>query len=170
MAQELSLGSIGSGVMRSQRPFTPVLSVPVGSPLDTHADHDGLRRCQVFRSQRWLLIEYKYEMAGKKGNGSGPRPHTWIIQDPLGHEQHIAWHKQRAQANYRKEGWDLPFEEWQKLWEGLWDQRGRLRHEYCMVRADREQPWSKDNVEILTRREHLQISTRRQRKARKQRQ
>ena len=84
-----------------------------------------------------------------------PRPHVWKVQGEIPHEQHIAWQKSKAQANFRGELWMLSFEEYQQLWLGKWDQRGRANSDVCMTRIDPEAAWEYSNVEIIPRIEHL---------------
>lgn len=88
-----------------------------------------------------------------RGKGPGPRPECWKVKDPLGHEQHIAWHRMRAQAHYRKEEWTLTFEEYQQLWADHWAEKGRKSDQYSLTRIDPEGPWSKNNT-ICTKRIH----------------
>jgi hypothetical protein len=93
---------------------------------------------------------------------SGPRPHTWMVQGQEQHEQHIAWHRQRAQAIFRGEDWQLSFPEFQQAWQGRWHQRGRGREELCMTRLDPSAAWCLENIEVLTRLEHLRQHRHRQ--------
>lgn len=84
----------------------------------------------------------------------GIRPHTWKVQGFVAHEQYRAWQRAKAQANFRKEGWHITFEQWQQIWQGQWENRGRSCDSVCMTRQDRSQPWTYDNVKIITRLEH----------------
>ena len=86
---------------------------------------------------------------------SGLRPHTWKVQGQLPHQQNIAWQRAKAQANYRKEVWLLTFEDYQRLWQGLWEYRGRGRDDYVMMREDHQGAWSLDNVQVTRRFEYL---------------
>ena len=93
----------------------------------------------------------------------GIRPHTWITgTDVTRHHQYGVWLQQRNQALYRGEGWHLDFDCWIQLWGELWSQRGRRSHHYCMTRTDPDGPWQVDNVEILSRPEHLKRHRERQ--------
>lgn len=85
----------------------------------------------------------------------GIRPHTWKYSDPLEHEQHIAWHKARAQANFRGEGWELSLKEYQMIWGDQWYLKGRSPHSLSLVRIDRSLPWSFTNCILRERREYL---------------
>lgn len=96
-------------------------------------------------------------MAGKRHKGIGPRPHTWCTgPDPLTHEQYNAFVQARAQADYRREGWELTFAEYQLAWEYKWHLRGRTRDSVCITRIDHDLPWSNNNIRIVTRQEHAQ--------------
>lgn len=91
------------------------------------------------------------------------RPNAWITgPDPLRHKQYRVWLQQRNQAQFRKEEWDLPFEDWLELWGDLWHKRGRHSDQYCMTRADFDLPWDKTNAIIVTRREHCLAHRQRQ--------
>jgi hypothetical protein len=71
-------------------------------------------------------------------------------------ERYYAWAKHRSQAHYRQESYSLSSEDWNELWtEERWQQRGRHTDSVVMARIDRLLPWSKDNVEFITRREQL---------------
>ena len=92
---------------------------------------------------------------GQTGRGTGPRPHTWITgPDELTHAQYRAFIQCRAQANYRGEGWELEFDQYQAAWGYNWGQRGRASEHMCMTRTDHQLPWSEDNVQIITREQH----------------
>ena len=93
-------------------------------------------------------------MSNYKGR-KGPRPHTWKIQGQVPHEQFVAWHKMRAQANFRGEHWDLSFEDFQTLWQGRWDNRGRGSDDYCLAREDPDGGWDMQNTFCIERIEHL---------------
>jgi hypothetical protein len=85
------------------------------------------------------------------------RPHVWITgTDPKTHGMLIPYLRHKAQARYRAELFDLTFDEYKELWWELWEQRGRRSEDLCMTRIDPEGVWTKDNCEIITRREHCQ--------------
>jgi hypothetical protein len=96
----------------------------------------------------------------------GPRPNTWKIQGEIPHQQHIAWHRMRAQAVFRGEPWQFEFNQFQEVWNSHWHLRGRGSEEYCLVRIDYDLPWSTDNVELIQRRQHAQRQRQRQREIR----
>ena len=86
----------------------------------------------------------------------GPRPHVWKSgPDPIEHRKYLNWLQQRAQARFRGEEWHLDFETWKEIWGGDWHNKGRGSDNYCMTRQDDQGAWAKDNVEIVTRREHV---------------
>lgn len=85
----------------------------------------------------------------------GPRPHLWKHPGDRAHAQGIAFLRMRCQARYRKEPWDLSFEDFQTLWDGHWTARGRGSTDYCLTRKDRTQPWSLANCQCITRNEYL---------------
>jgi hypothetical protein len=102
------------------------------------------------------VIDLRKLAAEKKPRGR-PR-NTWITgSDPVTHAQYVAWAKARAQAHYRKEVWEISFDDWQKIWLGNWHKRGRGSSNLCMIRSDTKQPWSIHNVELMLRRKHCQI-------------
>ena len=65
--------------------------------------------------------------------------------------------RMKAQAKYRGHEWNLPPEDYMQLWEqsGVKEHCGREPHQYCMVRKDPIEAWSKNNCIIVTRRMHL---------------
>lgn len=87
-----------------------------------------------------------------------PRPHLWRVgPDPVLHDKYRVWLQQRNQAQWRGEGWHIPFEAWVKIWGDLWELRGRTRGTYCMTRCDWTESWTTDNVRIATREEHAKM-------------
>ena len=98
-------------------------------------------------------------MSGKSGTGLGPRPNAWCTgPDPLRHEQYTQFLRQRAQARFRKEGWEIEFDEFCTIWGTDWCHRGRASEELCMTRDDYDLPWHKNNVTIVPRHEHVRRS------------
>jgi len=92
----------------------------------------------------------------RPGSRPGPRPHTWKSgPDPIEHKKYLNWLQQRNQAKFRGESWQLDFETWKDIWGGDWHNKGRAADNYCMTRRDDQGPWTADNVEIVTRREHV---------------
>lgn len=74
--------------------------------------------------------------------------------DPARHKKFIAWHRSRAQAIWRHEGWDFDFADWEHFWGELYPRRGRTREAICMVRRDPDLAWTRDNVELIPRQQH----------------
>lgn len=86
------------------------------------------------------------------------RPQMWVIGSDAGsykHSMYHPWQLSRAQANFRKEEWNLSFEEYYELWKDDWSNRGRLPENMCMTREDPEKAWDASNTVIVTRYEHL---------------
>ena len=91
-------------------------------------------------------------MTGKRGSGTGPRPHTWLAgPDPLRHEQYKSWLQKRNQAQWRGETWQLTFDDFCEIWGTQWSRAGRWRDCLQMMRRDFDQPWSRANVDIVDR-------------------
>lgn len=89
--------------------------------------------------------------------GRGPRPLTWITgPDPVRHQRYVAFQRARCQAVWRQEGWELTFDQYEAIWGDQWHRRGRTVDTLCLSRRDYDLPWSPDNVEVITRREHNQ--------------
>lgn len=86
-----------------------------------------------------------------------PRPYIWVTgPDPQKHDMYIAWGRSRAQAHFRGEEWHLTFDEYYTMWLPEWHNRGRQPEDVCMTRKIDAGAWELNNVEIITRREHLQ--------------
>lgn len=100
-------------------------------------------------------VKNKYKT---KGFGKGvERPHVWLVgEDRYRHQMYHPWQLAKAQANFRGEEWNLSFDEYYNAWNGLWDQKGRASDDLCMTRIDYDGPWDKNNITIITRKEHCQ--------------
>lgn len=87
------------------------------------------------------------------------RPQSWVTgPDDFAHEQYYAWLKHRAQARHRGELYDITIDEWRTLWpQHLFEQRGRSSKDLCCKMLDPELGWTKSNVEVMTRREGVQM-------------
>ena len=70
-------------------------------------------------------------------------------------QQRRQFTQQRNQAQWRKELWQIEWEEWLEMWLPLWPRRGRTQQSVCMSRIDRTGPWHRDNVEIIERSESI---------------
>ena len=79
----------------------------------------------------------------------------WKVQGEVPHRQYRSWVQHRNQANFRKEEYELTFEQYQELWRDKWDMKGRGTDNYCLTRIDPEMPWTIDNAEVIDRMEHL---------------
>lgn len=86
---------------------------------------------------------------------SGPRPHCWKVQGEIPHAQYLSFLQMRAQANYRKESFELTFEDFQKLWMGKWERKGRGIDDYCLTRSNPDDAWNISNTLCIPRLEHL---------------
>jgi hypothetical protein len=99
-------------------------------------------------------------MAKNTGNrraGTGPRPHVWIVgPDNNKHQMYIPWLKAKAQANFRNDEWNLEFEDYFAMWNGNWHLRGRQSDDLCMTRINWSGAWEKDNIQLVTRKQHCQ--------------
>lgn len=69
--------------------------------------------------------------------------------------KHRAFLVHQAQARFRGELHELTESEYFELWAEHWHLRGRQADQYTLTRCDPEGPWSRDNVEIVTRKEQL---------------
>lgn len=97
---------------------------------------------------------------------AGPRPHVWKVQGEIPHQQYIAWLKMKAQAVFRGEPWQFEFEDFQQVWQGHWERKGRGKDDYCLTRTNIQEAWSKDNVECIPRIDHLRRSQQRKKEMR----
>lgn len=67
----------------------------------------------------------------------------------------LAFSRQRAQARFKGEPWQLTFEEWWELWQPHWHLRGNAPTSMNMIRRDTEKGWYWDNVQVTVRSEYL---------------
>jgi hypothetical protein len=77
------------------------------------------------------------------------------VPGEIPHKQYLAWLQMKAQANYRKEIFQLTFEDFQQLWDAKWAFKGRGINNYCLSRKDPRTPWTITNVECIPRKQHL---------------
>lgn len=76
--------------------------------------------------------------------------------DMMRREKYYAWLKHRAQRNFRKEEYNLTWEDWETLWpDDLFLKRGRGRDDLCLYKLDLQGSWELGNVEVGTRMEYL---------------
>lgn len=89
-------------------------------------------------------------------------PSRWL-SGPTEYERELfyAWHKHRAQANYRKEHYNLSYSDWRIIWSNPQDflNRGRGPENVVLTRRDTNLPWQLDNCEIQLRYDHLLSNT-----------
>jgi hypothetical protein len=79
----------------------------------------------------------------------------------LDKQKRLAWARMKAQAKFRKEEWDLSWEDFIILWtDDLWEKRSKKSNGLVMMRTDIDKPWQFDNVVIIAR--HLQLSVTKQ--------
>jgi len=80
----------------------------------------------------------------------------------LGRLWNLRYSRAKAQASYRKEGWNFNSTSWYNLWikSGVKDQVGKSATSYCMVRKDPTDSWSISNCIIISRSTHSQRSGR----------
>lgn len=69
-------------------------------------------------------------------------------------ETRRAWLVHRSQARYRKEEYELTWEDYVTAWGDSFKLKGRHPWDMTMVRIDPEKPWRLDNVRTMVRREH----------------
>jgi hypothetical protein len=105
--------------------------------------------------------QFKYAPKIGKSKSGKPRkmfPNNWISgPDILTHDMYYAWHKHRAQANFRKEAYDLTWDDWMTIWANPIDfqNRGRSPEDLTLTRIDDDGDWTMANVEVITRLEQL---------------
>ena len=91
--------------------------------------------------------------------GRIPGTHCYRFQEHYPTEElrqkHHAYLVHQAQARFRGEPHDLTESEYFELWGDLWSQRGKRGDSLTMTRCDPEGAWTRDNIEIVTRREQL---------------
>ena len=86
-----------------------------------------------------------------------PRPDTWTFPyNEKMNQANLCYLRAKAQAKFRKEYWDLTFDDWWAKWEasGQWENRGRNPTQYCMLQKDTDKGWTKDNAIVTSRTEH----------------
>jgi hypothetical protein len=85
-------------------------------------------------------------------------PDNWISgPDQVQHEMYYAWAKHKSQAKFRKEAYDLTWEDWRDIWANPIDflNRGRKPDDLTLTRIDDDGAWTRDNVMVITRLEQL---------------
>jgi hypothetical protein len=118
-------------------------------------------------------MRYRYSPDPNKKKKLGPNnspgrfsePHKWVTgPDPLRHEKYYAYLKHKSQAQYRKEEYNLTWEEWEDIWkdDADWFARGRSSNDLSLVLLDRKRPWQADNVKLMKRIDYLKMPRERQ--------
>lgn len=107
-------------------------------------------------------MQYKYVLKPKKTGPSNKQgrysdPNCWKTgPDPLRREKYYAYLKHKAQCNFRKQEYELSWEQWESLWpDDLFLKRGRGCDNLCLTKIDYELPWALYNVQVVTKGEHL---------------
>lgn len=110
-------------------------------------------------------MKFKYAVHsnnGKQPGSGGPGrcvdPTKWNTgPDPIRRDKYYGYLKHRAQARYRKEEYSLTWEQWENIWtDDAWLQRGRGVDNLCLQQQLVGDGWHVHNVEIVTRKQHLQ--------------
>ena len=89
----------------------------------------------------------------------GIYPELWKSgRCPHRHKLWLECQRNRAQAKYRGQEWDIDEETFIELWmtDDRYKRRGRKGDDLCMTRINKNEPWNKDNVYFPTRKEHFQ--------------
>jgi hypothetical protein len=112
-----------------------------------------------------MSFKFRYAIKDQRSKYGKPRkmfPNNWTSgPDPVMHEMYYAWAKHKSQANYRKEDYDLTWEDWQVIWANHDDflRRGRKPDDLALTRKDYEKPWTLSNCEVVTRLEQIRRSS-----------
>jgi hypothetical protein len=73
--------------------------------------------------------------------------------------QYISYLRMKAQCRFRHEEFELTWEDYLAVWQDQWHNRGRRPKDVCLTRRDADGSWSLDNVEIVSRLEHLRATS-----------
>lgn len=95
-------------------------------------------------------------MTFKKGqitNPMGRQREKYFVPGPW----NVRYARMKAQAKFRGDEWAFTCDEWYDMWveSGVMEHYGREPHQYCMVRKDPIESWSRKNTIIISRRKHL---------------
>ena len=77
------------------------------------------------------------------------------IDDIVVQQKRLSYWRWRAQLKHRGDIINLSIDEYLELWGENWFLRGRGIDDLCMTRKDWTAPWSLDNVELITRKQHF---------------
>jgi hypothetical protein len=89
----------------------------------------------------------------------GIYPELWKSgRDPIRHKLWLECQRNRAQAKYRGQEWEITEEEFIELWmlDDRYKRRGKGSNNLCMTRINKNESWNRDNVYFPTRKEHFQ--------------
>jgi hypothetical protein len=92
------------------------------------------------------------------GRKLGIYPHIWMSgPDHIDHKLYTDCQRARAQAWYRGEQWFITEKEYIEMWrkDDRYLMKGRHADAICMTKIDYDLPWTVDNVEFISRREHF---------------
>jgi len=110
------------------------------------------------------FMKLKYVTPGKtskrQGDGRPGRyvdPQSWKTgPDIFVREKYYAYLRHKAQCNYRKEPYELTWEDWQQSWpDDQFLRRGKGLQDLIMQRLDLLDSWNPRNVAVTTRAEHV---------------
>ena len=91
----------------------------------------------------------------KGGGRVAGRDYSYLYKYPGAQsEQRVGWLRMKAQAKFRNEPFEITWEDYLKIWEGRWHQRGSSRESYTLQRIDWKGGWTLNNVHIVSRLEH----------------
>ena len=102
-----------------------------------------------------IPLPTKLERDGKPGRHVNPD--KWITgPDIVRRDKYYGFLRHRAQAKYRKEDYQLTFEQFESLWSNDdWFRRGKAIDKLCMSQINYDIGWVEGNVEVITRGEQL---------------
>lgn len=104
------------------------------------------------------IPKYAHQGTTQPGERGRPvDPTTWITGPcPIRRDKHYSWRKHLAQAKFRNESYSLTWEDWESIWDDdTWSLRGRAADCVCLAQKTPGDGWHLDNVEVITRRQHL---------------
>jgi len=93
-----------------------------------------------------------------KGRQAGIYPELWKSgRCPIRHRLWLECQRNRAQAKFRGQVWEITEEEFIVLWmtDNRYQHRGRRADDLCMTRIRKDESWNKNNVFFPTRKQHF---------------
>ena len=75
----------------------------------------------------------------------GPQPKRWKHADPEIHKKYRPYLMNKEQAKFRKEDYQLSFEDYCQIWSNDWANRGRKMGQMYLTRKDASKAWNLDN-------------------------